>query len=302
MNKAFPSLWMNTVLIAVLVLVALLPGCTPQPPTQPLTSEQALQHNLNGVRAALDSNFDYARQQFDLSNQLYAAIEDNKGRLLPLLNLSRLERRLGMIEDATRHIDLALGLAGAAPVEGLAFEKALILLRQGELSQAANWAEKALAWSAVDQRARSLNLLGRIALEAGQLSKAQDFVGAALTKTQPLSATEQANGLRLQGQIFLQQKNLPQAENVFEQALQIDKQLELGTRMATDLEGLASVSLQRRDKALAVSFLHRALKLHIYNHDERGGCEVFTRLKPLCQAPDSCGDLFLDLQKRLQCD
>jgi len=302
MNKVLQPSWICGVLPALFTLVILLTGCAPQPPAKPSISEQALQHNFNGVRATLDSNFVYARQQFDLSQQLYASIEENEGRLLPLLNLSRLERRLGLLEAATEHSDLALRLTGVAPAEELAFEKALILLQQGELSQAANWAEKALAWSTPDQRSRNWNLLGRIALEIGDLTTAQKCVNAALTAKPPITAIEQANSLRLQGQIFLQQKNLQQAEIAFKQALELDKQQELGSRMAADLEGLADISLQGQNRVAAAAFLQRALNLRIYNHDVSGACEVFVRLKPLCQAPDSCGDLFFELQKRLQCD
>lgn len=302
MNSVLPQGLNLGPLLRLLGIVLLLVGCAAQQPVKPLPSEQARQHNLNGVQATLDDNFVRARQQFELSEQLYASIEDNKGRLMPLLNLSRLNRRLGFIDDAARQIDLALKLAGPSPPGELAFEKALVLFRQGALSQAEDWGEKSLEISTPDHYVRHLNFLARLALESGDLSKAQDFVDAALKAKQPATATEPANSLRLQGQIFLQQKNLQSAEIAFEQALQLDKQLELGSRIASDLEGLAAVSLQRQNQSVAVAFLKRALNLHIYHHDKAAACAVFARLKPLCQVPQQCEGLSVEMEEQLQCD
>lgn len=302
MNRALHQKWIGDQLRTLLGIILLLAGCAAQPPAKPLPSEKALQHNLNGVQATLDANFVRARQQFERSEQLYASIEDNSGRLMPLLNLSRLNRRLGFIDVAASHIDLALDLAGASPPGELVFEKALVLLRQGKLSQAEDWGEKALETATPDQYVRNLNFLGRLALETGDLTNAQDFVDAALAAKQPANETERANSLRLQGQIFLQQKNLQPAEIAFEQALQLDKQLELGSRIASDLEGLASVYLQRQNQPVAIAFLKRALNLYVYNHDKIGACAVFARLKPICIAPQPCEGLSSEWEEQLQCD
>jgi tetratricopeptide (TPR) repeat protein len=289
-------------LLILLGIIVLLAGCAAQPPARPLPSAQARQHNLNGVKATLDANFVRARQQFERSEQLYASIEDNSGRLMPLLNLSRLNRRLGFIDAAAGYIDLALSLAGPSPSGDLIFEKALVLRRQGKMSQAADWGERALETATPDQYVRNLNFLGRLALEAGDLTNAQDFVSAALAAKQPAPPTERANSLRLQGQIFLEQKNLQPAEIAFEQALQLDKQLELGPRIASDLEGLASVYLQRQNQPVAIAFLNRALNLYIYNHDKSGACTVFARLKPICIASQQCEGLLSEWEEQLQCD
>lgn len=301
MNNALQPGGIVGPLLTLFGIFILLTGCAASQPVKALRSEQARQHNLNGVQATLDENFVRARQQFELSERLYASIEDNHGRLMPLLNLSRLNRRLGFIDDAARHVDLALKLAGTSPSAELIFEKTLVLFHQGEFLQAEAWGEKSLELTSPDQSVRNLNLLGRIALKAGDLAKAQNFVDAALKVKHP-PTTERANSLRLQGQVFLQQKNLQPAQIAFEQALRLDKQLELGPRIASDLEGLAAVSLQRQNQPVAAAFLIRALSLHIYNHDKTRACGVFAQLKLLCQDPQQCKILPSELEEQLQCD
>jgi tetratricopeptide (TPR) repeat protein len=223
-----------------------------------------------------------ALREFRRSYELYASIEDFFGCATLLINQSRINRRLGDLAAATAAIDRAVEIDHANLQEEIAFEKALVLLAVPDLSAAQRWAHQALLLAKEQNRGRSLNLLGRISLAAGNPSESREFAGQALTSLAPEAKLERANSARLLGRIALGEGRAEQALEYFGRALQADKDAGLSPRILKDLTGLAEAEALRDNNRVALGYLRRALRVSRSSGNERESARLFKQHAAHC--------------------
>jgi tetratricopeptide (TPR) repeat protein len=192
--------------------------------------------------------------------RLASALDDHQGQASILLQQARLARRNGELSAADQAITRGLALAeGSELYADAAQERALLELALGKTEAAVRWAETALREERGALLARRLNLLARLALVQGNTDQAGQLAEQALTKaSSDALAAERANALRMLGIVRGNQKRYAEGEQLLQQALTLDKELELPARIAADLEALAGLAGQRGDAKAHLQFLQRA--------------------------------------------
>lgn len=192
--------------------------------------------------------------------RLASSLDNRQGQASVLLQQARLARRNGELLAADQAITRGLVLAqGSELYADAAQERALLELALGKTEVAVRWAETALQEERGALRARRLNLLARLALVQGNTDQAGQLAEQALTRaSSDALAAERANALRILGIVRGNQKRYPEGEQLLQQALTLDKELELPTRIAADLEALAELAVQRGDATVQQQFLQRA--------------------------------------------
>lgn len=191
---------------------------------------------------------------------LTSSLDDRTGQAAVLLQQARLARQSGTAARAEKAIQRALELsANTALFADAAQEKALQELQAGRFETATSWAETALREERGNLLARRLNLLARLALLQKNYDHAGKLAEQALDKSSaaPL-ATERANALRILGTVRGHQKRYHEGERLLQEALSLDKELELPERIAADLEALAHLAGQQGNGELQHQLQQRA--------------------------------------------
>jgi len=193
--------------------------------------------------------------------RLAASLDDRQGQTSVLLQQARLARQTGDLATAELAIATALPLAtGSSYHADAAQERALLELTRNNIAAATHWAAIAQREERGDLIGSRLNLLARLALLQGDLDQAARLAEEALQKTaDDEQAAERANALRMLGTIHGRQGRFDQAQQTLHLALALDKQLELPTRIASDLEALAELAGMRGDTAAQQEYQQRAI-------------------------------------------
>lgn len=263
-----------------LILILLLVGCSATPRQPPPLLQAAEAAGRMGIKAEAAGQPRAALAAFNRALTNYAAIEDNTGVALSLVNLARIERRLGEFESAAAHLDRARGLVDAAPALGaeIAFEQGLLLLARRQPVAALGWAQRALNSAAPEQRGRAHNLVGRILLRLGESGRAREEARQALAQLPEGELVERANAHRLLGEIGLAAGEAAIAEGELNQALALDKSAGLPPRIAGDLRGLSRAATLRQAPGEARERLQRAFTVTGADGDYRLALELLTEL------------------------
>jgi len=244
-------------------VVLLLAGCASPGPAAPPKRLQAIE--VNNHAANLFGRGDYAgaaklyRQALDLER----SVENEDGIAANLINLSIAYQRLGdrkAAADAVAEI-LDGGVLVFPPprIAEAALRDSILRLEVGDDDGAGRSLERARAACA-----RSCALDGKILNVDAQLAFARkDYAAASAAAEKALSANradrdESANSLRILGAALLEQQSFEKAETRLQQALDIDKDLALPSRILRDLMLLGRAAQGRGDAAQARAFLARA--------------------------------------------
>jgi len=218
-----------------------------------------------GVAAERKGDPDAAAQLLNEAARLSASIEDRELRATALLNLARLKRLQNEIPAATSAIDAALHVADHTfdiHAECLQ-EKAMIELGAGNRNSALDYATKAVAAERGDQLGRRLNLVARIQLLSQDIARAADTIDKALSANRKNEDTEEeGNSLRMMGVIWRLNGNWGESEKMLLAALQLDKVTGRSTKVAMDLEELASTAEKSGDNEKRLVYLHRAYEVN----------------------------------------
>lgn len=247
--------------LTLLVLASSLSGCFGgSGSTLSETGRRIQDMNERALGSMEKQRFDDARAVLDEALRIAASLDDADHQALSLLNLARLERRLGRLDQAEALLVRALKPGSQTGYRAdLAQEAALLKLAQNRLDDAKSWAETALKEEQGEMKGRRLNLLARIALlqgkgqEAFELSKEAFFLTGG-----PQMAGERANALRTMAQVRLNEKLPDEAERLLNEALDLDRSLERPAMIAADLEALARVMQLKGDSAKEQEYHRRA--------------------------------------------
>lgn len=230
-------------LLAMLTLTTLLSGCfSGGAPALSPTVRRIQEMNERALHSVEKQRFDDARTVLDEALRLATSLDDGQQQTLTLINLARLERRLGRLQQAEPLLERARRAAATGYAADLAQETALLMIARNHLPEAERWAEIALQEERGDLTGRRLNLLARIALLNGDEPKALRLAEQALgVCSAPAMAEERANALRIIGQLKVREKRFDEAERLLNEALTLDRRQERPLKIAADLEALAQL-------------------------------------------------------------
>lgn len=279
----------NTVRRAVTMLLVALPilcwgGCAGKQakPVSP-SRLQAIGHNQRGVQAQAGGHGEEALAQFSEALRLQSSIENIDGMVVALINIARTQRLKGDLPAARETVERA-SLLFKEPSElasELFFEKAKILLAAGDLAAAKEWALRAEAAEKGGIRGGRANLVAAILWRQGLPDQAREQAEKALQLNRAdQAAREEANSLRLLGEIHLTQGGNDRATDCYRDALSLDKELGLGRNIAADLRGLGAAT-RKSDIPGAIGFYRRAMEVSLNGGDASLADEDMIRLAEL---------------------
>lgn len=270
----------NCLLTAVL-LTFFLAGCAQTRIRLPALLQQAERHNLAGVSAESKQKFTVAEDEFMEAYRLFSSIENYSGMVVTLINSSRLYRRTGESDKSATVLNQAVKLIAQAPeLEAeVCFEKSKLALQNGDIAGALPWAERGVSSAGDRERARMLNLTAAIHFQTGALHKARETAETALKSGKSSDdRREEANALRLLGEIAAREKNHRDSSRLFESALAIDKELAIPVRVSADLTALSHAAEARGEIVQAAEYLQRAVEAQIGDRNSKAAAGNLDKL------------------------
>jgi tetratricopeptide (TPR) repeat protein len=250
------------------LLLAGLAACSSAPPPrQPAMFEQASTLETEGYRMMRNGDAAAARDLFEQELRLQQSLDNLPGIATAAINLSTAYHRLGNDEPALRLLD---GIGGDAqipyPAELRAtalFRKAVILLDAGKTGEAAAALDAAenLCSGSCRLAAGLRNMKARMALSKGEYAAALDLAKAAADAAGD-QKSELANAQRIRAAAESALGQYGPALQHYQAALEIDKQLGLGGRIADDLDSVARTLVQLGRKEEAAGYARRAAAAH----------------------------------------
>ncbi len=249
--------------------------CCAGNPAVPMSSArmEAIRHNQRGIKAEAEGRSPQALLEFTESLRINRAIENSEGIVVALVNSSRVHRHNGDAVAALAAINGAIPLAlPQSPLYfEVTFEMAQVKLALGEVAVAYEWALKATGAEDTLQRGMKKNLVARILYLKGNLTEAEAAVRDALSINREAGMRdEEANSLRLLGDILIGSKRSAEAGQFCDQALAIDKAAGKSRKIAADLRCLAAMSVSLNDPDQALAFYQRAFAVSSADNDRAG--------------------------------
>lgn len=245
------------------VLMAGLAACGGAPPARPpVAVERANSADREARRALRDGDLAVARNLFEQSLRLQQSLDNLPGVATAAINLA-------VVYHDMKNDDMALRLLNTIMADTLtpypaelrsaaAFRKAVILVDAGykDASPAVDSAAQ-LCTRSCEFTAGIHNLRARIALAQKEYALAASFAKQAADAAGD-GKEELANARRYsaRAQAFLGQPNL--ALEHYLAALELDKQLGVGGRIAEDLDGASNALAQLGRKDEATAYARRA--------------------------------------------
>ncbi|MCL1926283.1 MAG: tetratricopeptide repeat protein [Syntrophorhabdaceae bacterium] len=264
MNSGYRSCRAAALLLCLFAAVAVCGCSNPAPIPVPPARAHALSWNKRGLEAENRGNHDGAIMAFEESLRINRSIEDFDGIAVSLLNLARVHRQKTELPLAKERIEEALRIV--SPDNPLfteaAFEKAKVELALGSLQDAEDWARKAIPVEKKPYSGRMQNLLSRILFLEGKTGEALPLAIAALESNKKSGErAEEANSLRLIGDITLAGGDPQGAQARYLAALEIDKELAESAKIASDLRALGAAAFAKGETAEAMAFYERAAQV-----------------------------------------
>ena len=252
---------------------------------------QAIAHTERGIELEAGGQNEPALAEFGEALRLQSAIENDEGMVIALINIARTRRLKGDLAAARQAAErAALLLPQSSELESeLYFERAKILLAAGDLASAQSWALRAESAEKGGALGRRANLVAAIVFRRGLPEQAREQAERALTLSRADRLVgEEANALRLLGEIHLVQGTSARAIDCFSEALSLDKEQSLGRKIALDLRGLGRALRKKGDLPRAIGFYRRALEVSLNRGDAgsaSGDLDVLTELYRLNGEP-----------------
>lgn len=251
-------------------------GCSQVLPRLSEPQLEAVNHNLRGIKAQARGNHELALEEFGESLQINGAVDNTEGKIVALVNISRVNRHTGDTDSAQKAVNRALELV--TPESDLffevAFEKSSVELQSKNLTGAQEWAAKSISAATGSKTTAATNLLARILYLGKQHDAAKELADKALILSRKNSQKEEeANALRLLGTIHSDRKHNAEALDAFGKALELDKTLGKSRKIAADLRGIATVYAYTNSNAEAISFYKRAQSVSLNDGDRQAAAE-----------------------------
>lgn len=251
-------------LCCVLVCLMLL-GCGSAPEKRNAMGAEAYRHSERGDRAYSRGDLPRAAAEYQVALRGAQAIEDAAGIAVARINFARVLRGSGRYEQSHQQLAAlfsapqlaypANSLAAAAIMQGQLY------LEQEDIAAATEWAARGeqICQSGCEVRPSLQLLRAQLAMRNHRLDEANKLVDDALgALNSPAQAIEQANALRLSGELAYAAQDDVRAISRFEQALALDQKLGLPLKIRLDLSRLAQTTARARRTVEAANYAARA--------------------------------------------
>ncbi|MDD5058339.1 MAG: hypothetical protein PHQ60_10740 [Sideroxydans sp.] len=252
----------------MLLALSLLSACGSKAPVaRSARQEQAIEFNQRAQRAFLRGEYQTAAGLYENALLLDAAIENEEGIAINLLNLARVNQTLGKPALAQQYLDRLLGEKAlkfpSAQLAAAATQYGLIRLQAGDVVTAKIWADKAAEYCASDCKSSGViaNLRANIAIQSNDKEQALSWSERAVSANKGESQVEYANALRLLAQSRLLRQEFALALPLLEEALAIDKTLGLPEKIRQDLLLSAQAQGKLGRAEMAVQYRERAARI-----------------------------------------
>ncbi|GAQ94683.1 tetratricopeptide repeat-containing protein [Thermodesulfovibrio aggregans] len=238
-------------------------GCYRAPVEQPFIIKELNSLILQANKAFQRGEIERAKNLYNEALKKSRLIQDDNATAIILISLSRLYSSESEIGEAKKFIDTAMELSKKAllpenTIEELDFERARVGFLLNEDVQELL---KKLSLSKFNNiKIKSLNLLARLKIRQNNYEEADRLLQHALEINQKIDKIEEANTLRLLGEIY-STKNQKQAESYFLKALEIDREIANPQKIALDMETLGRFYKNTGDKKKAKEYFIRAIEV-----------------------------------------
>ncbi len=276
----------HILLFVLAVVLALATGCGSNPPALTEQQETAIQFNQRGETAFRRGDYAQALQEYQGALAIHRSVENVAGVATELLNLSVVHRRLGDKTTAQTTLDQILTESSPAfsadQKAEAAYRKAGFYLDDGNESEARSWLNKALEYChGCGAGGRLYNLMARMAL-AGQPQDAMNHARRALALNRNAGdKNEAANSLRLIADAAFLSGDFKTAQQSYDDALRLDKDIGAAAKIALDLMGLGRCVARQGRRAEAVEYFQRAYSVSEGAGDAKAMEEAASEIKKM---------------------
>ena len=261
-------------------------GSTRQIPERELAAIEANQLAESLFRRG---DFEGAAKNYREALRIARSIEAVDDIAANVVNLSIALQRLGRPAEARAVLALVgeQSVLSFAPTRlaQVALRRSILELEERQLKAAAEWADKAGSYckdASCSLLASVFNVKGQIALESasGQLV-ASNAVIALKAARDSGNQVEIANALRLLGQAATLKGDTREAYGHLSEALEIDRQLGLPSRIGMDLVAFGKAKARGGDRRAAATYYERALAVMEADRDVQAAATVRSLLHEL---------------------
>ncbi len=269
--------------LIILFLPLILQGCYRAPIEEPYRVKEMESLIKRANRAFEKGNFKMALSLYEEALKKSRIIQDDNSTVMILLSLSRIYTSLDKIYYAEKCLNSAEELSKKTYLpeslfEEIIFEKARIGFLTNKNSEAL--LDKLIYSDSPYMRIKSLNLLARFKMRRGANEEAEEFLNKSLSMNNEISKIEQANTLRLLGELYAK-KNKNKSLTYLLRALSIDRELALPEKIALDMEILAGLYKDLEDKGRAKDYFLRAFEIWKYLGREENQIRIMRELESL---------------------
>ncbi len=253
----------------LLCLVHGLAACGSAPPAQSdadMRRERLVELNDRAQRAVGRAELRHAAALYREALRIAESFEDFRSIGVNSLNLAAVHQALDEPEPAHRALERVLAAParfGLPLVAQAAGRKSSLALQAGELGAAEEWlarAESECQPPACRIQTTLLVLRAQILLERGAAGESRSLAARALGASRAEgNREEEANALRVEGRAAARLGELSEAVTLLTRALDIDKQLVLPRKIALDLMTLAELERMGGRHDSARDYARRAL-------------------------------------------
>lgn len=254
-------------LLILFSCVFLLTACGQTAPARNARLELAADHSQSAQRAYDRGDYHAALRQYEMALQVDVAVENISGIAIDTLNLARVNQMLGRHDVANGYLDKLLQDSAlqyeTSYMAAAAAQKALLILRQGDVTGARLWLGKASAWCVAECTLASVidNARAAIALREKDADQALHWAERAASASRGDSPLEYANALRYMSEARLMRGEFAAALRLADEALVVDKSLGLPEKIRLDLLLSASAHEGQGDTGQAGRFRERASRI-----------------------------------------
>lgn len=259
-------------------------GCSRDLPRLSVAQTEAVNHNARGIKAEARGNHELALEELGESLRINASLDNAEGSIVALVNIARVNRRMGNTVAAREAANRALELVTpqSAVFAQVAFEKASVDLQANNLQGAQEWSKKAVSSAPDSGKGAAINLLARVLHRERQFDAAREQAENALSLSRSHGQREEeANALRLLGAVHRETNRTVEALDAFGKALDLDKNLGKSRKIAADLRGIADTHAAMGREREAVSFYRRAQNVSLNGGDMAAAAEDLLRMAQL---------------------
>lgn len=255
----------------LLIISLFIISCGVSIPLQTSVQKKIISHNQDGNKAFYNNDYEGALNEFNSALQLALSVDNFDSAAISQINIAMVYRKEKDLTKANQSIDPIITSKNKTyskkSIYSAMLLKIMLLMDASDYSKAEKMASSALSLCddiACKSAGTIYNLLSRIAIYNKNAKEAQDnaAIGQKLN-TKNEDKVETANSYRLLGDAFTLNNDFTKAVESYEQALTVDKSLDIPEKIFIDLMSLGHGYLNQSKYKDALEYFKRAHSVSI---------------------------------------